>query len=105
MLFFLALSHAQKIIDRHADYLIGLKGNQGNFHAAVKNFFEQARNVDYEDTHVTSYLPTPEKSHGRVYTWEVYYDPNYLRGILGKMFAAQRIKSFLSERPDFPPLF
>lgn len=31
-------STAQKFLDHGGDYLIGLKGNQGNFHAEVQNF-------------------------------------------------------------------
>jgi predicted transposase YbfD/YdcC len=59
-------AHAQKILDHGADYLIGLKGNQGNFYAEAKNFFDQARDVEYEDVDVKRYIPSPEKGHGRI---------------------------------------
>jgi predicted transposase YbfD/YdcC len=59
-------ARAQQFLDHGADYLIGLKGNQGNFHAEVKNFFDQARNVEYEEVDVERYIPSPEKSHGRI---------------------------------------
>jgi predicted transposase YbfD/YdcC len=59
-------AHAQKFMDHGADYLIGLKGNQGNFHAEAKNFFDQARDAGYEDVDVERYLPSPEKGHSRI---------------------------------------
>jgi len=33
---------AASIIDQKADYILALKGNQGNLHKAVKQWFEQA---------------------------------------------------------------
>lgn len=63
---FANVTHAQKFLDHGADYLIGLKGNQGNFHAEAQNFFNQARAVAYEEVDVERYLPTPEKGHGRI---------------------------------------
>ena len=59
-------AHAQKFLDHGADYLIGLKGNQGNFHAEAKNFFDQARDVEYEEVDVERYISPPEKGHGRI---------------------------------------
>jgi len=57
---------AQQFLDHGADYLIGLKGNQGNFHAEAKNFFDQARDAEYEEVDVERYIPSPEKGHGRI---------------------------------------
>lgn len=34
---------AQTIIDKKADYILALKGNQGSLHNAVRKWFEQAR--------------------------------------------------------------
>ena len=59
-------TRVQQFLDHGADYLIGLKGNQGNFHAEAKNFFDQARGVEYEEVDVERYLPSPEKGHGRI---------------------------------------
>jgi len=59
-------TRAQQFLDHGADYLIGLKGNQGNFHAEAKNFFDQARDVEYEEVDVERYIPSPEKGHGRI---------------------------------------
>ena len=63
---FAHITTVQKFLDHGADYLIGLKGNQGNFHAEVKNFFDQARNIAYEEVDVERDLPSPEKGHGRI---------------------------------------
>jgi predicted transposase YbfD/YdcC len=57
---------AQQFLDHGADYLIGLKGNQSNFHAEAKNFFEQARDAEYEEVDVERYISPPEKGHGRI---------------------------------------
>lgn len=56
----------QKFLNQGADYLIGLKGNQGNFHAEVENFFSQARAAEYEEVEVERYVASPEKGHGRI---------------------------------------
>jgi len=38
---------AASIIDQKADYILALKGNQGNLHKAVKQWFEQARTQQF----------------------------------------------------------
>jgi len=38
---------AASIIDQN-DYILALKGNQGNLHKAVKQWFEQARTQQFE---------------------------------------------------------
>lgn len=63
---FAHITRAQQFLDHGADYLIGLKGNQGNFHAEVKNFFDQARDISYEDVDVERYISLAEKGHGRI---------------------------------------
>lgn len=63
---FAHVASAQKFLNHGADYLIGLKGNQGNFHAEAQNFFDQAREAEYEEVEVERYLPSPEKGHGRI---------------------------------------
>jgi predicted transposase YbfD/YdcC len=57
---------AQKFLDHEADYLIGLKGNQGNFHAEAKNFFDHARSVAYKEIDAERYISPLEKEHGRI---------------------------------------
>jgi len=56
----------QKFLNHGADDLIGLKGNQGNFHPEVQNFFSQAREAEYEEVEVEKYLASPEKGHGTI---------------------------------------
>jgi len=63
---FAHIPKAQKFLDHGADYLMGLKGNQGNFHAETENFFNQARDVEYEGVDVDRYVASPEKGHGRI---------------------------------------
>lgn len=63
---FAHISRAQQFLDHGADYLIGLKGNQGNFHDEAKNFFNQARDIKYEGVDVERYISSPEKGHGRI---------------------------------------
>lgn len=58
-------SIAQTIIEKKADYILALKGNQGRLHKAVKEWFEQARiqefaGIDY------SYYETIEANHDRI---------------------------------------
>jgi len=53
---------AASIIDQKADYILALKGNQGNLHKAVKQWFEQARSRGIEH----SYYETRESAHDRL---------------------------------------
>lgn len=39
---------ATKIRSKSADYVLALKGNQGNLHAEVVNYFNQAKAIDFE---------------------------------------------------------
>ena len=55
----------EEIVRRKADYIVGIKGNQGALEAEVRNFFEQAHCVEYEETGVTR-ARTIEKGHGRI---------------------------------------
>jgi len=58
------ISDTQQVIDRGADYIVGLKGNQPKLEAEVVNFFEQARAVDYDGVDVTITV-SEESGHGR----------------------------------------
>ena len=53
-----------EVLSRGADYIVGLKGNQANLEAEVINFFDQAREAQYEGV-VVSQTVTTEKGHGR----------------------------------------
>jgi predicted transposase YbfD/YdcC len=57
----------KKIIDKEADYVLSLKGNQGTLHNDVKSYFESNhkegfKNIDHD------YYETNEKNHGRLET-------------------------------------
>ena len=56
---------AQTIIDKKADYILSLKGNQGNLHKAVKQWFEQALKQGFEGIEY-SYHETIEANHDRI---------------------------------------
>lgn len=55
----------EEILRRKADYIVGIKGNQGTLEAEVRNFFEQAHSVDYEEVDMTR-AKTVGKGHGRI---------------------------------------
>lgn len=64
---------AQAILDGEADYVLALKGNQGNLSEAVRGLFGETkgREKEYDDVKVTSCRKT-EKAHGRVETREYF---------------------------------
>lgn len=53
------------IVEKGADYVISLKGNQGTLHEKTKDFFEEAREERFE-TVPHAYTETRESAHGRV---------------------------------------
>ncbi|HET9433802.1 MAG TPA: ISAs1 family transposase [Chitinophagaceae bacterium] len=60
----------QKIVEKEGHYVIALKGNQGMLQAEAINFFEQARQVEYEHVPCDRYSQT-EKGHGRIEEREI----------------------------------
>lgn len=57
---------AKKIVkDKKADYVLALKGNQGNIHDAVSGYFEDALKEKFAGVDHESYK-TVEKGHGRI---------------------------------------
>lgn len=58
---------AQAIVDKGADYVLGLKGNQGTLHEQVEEFFEIAEQHNYKGLEAKPY-ETCEKGHGRIET-------------------------------------
>ncbi len=55
------------IIDKGADYVLGLKGNQGTLHDDVKFYFEDCLRSGFKDT-VHDYHETIDGDHGRIET-------------------------------------
>lgn len=56
---------AEKIIDKKADYVLALKGNQPNLHNDVVDFFEDAEKTNFDGLKVKSCMTT-DKDHGRI---------------------------------------
>jgi predicted transposase YbfD/YdcC len=90
---------AEKIIDREADYLLGLKGNQGNLYEDVERLF-----ADLEDSHYKAYRfdydKTVNKDHGRIEIRECWTisDPEILQHLRGfanwkKLLTVSRIRA------------
>jgi predicted transposase YbfD/YdcC len=56
---------AQRIIDRGADYVLPVKGNQGNLEQAVEAFFDEHLEDDFARVQVSRF-ETEEQAHGRL---------------------------------------
>lgn len=56
---------AQKIIDRGADYVLPVKGNQGHLERDLRDWFDYAQQTDFQATTFT-YAKTINKGHGRI---------------------------------------
>jgi predicted transposase YbfD/YdcC len=55
----------QLIVNAGADFIVGIKGNQGNLEAEIRNDFEQANAIQYDSTELKCYK-TIDKGHGRI---------------------------------------
>jgi predicted transposase YbfD/YdcC len=60
-------SIAKKIIDKKADYIIALKGNQGTLHDDVKVFAAEQKAGGFKDTTISRH-ETVDGDHGRIET-------------------------------------
>ena len=58
---------ANTIIEQGADYVLALKGNQGNLHEDVQELFTSAREQDFKNVEHQFY-EVVEKGHGRIET-------------------------------------
>jgi predicted transposase YbfD/YdcC len=58
---------AQKIIDKKADYILALKGNQGTLRDDVERFANEQKAKDFNDTTVSRHK-TIDGDHGRIET-------------------------------------
>ena len=56
---------ATKIVDKEADYVLALKGNQGTLSEDVAQYFEWALKDQFQQTAYTSY-ETTDGEHGRI---------------------------------------
>lgn len=62
---------ASQIRNKGGDYVLALKGNQGNLHAEIVNFFDQALQATPEEAGCDHYI-SEEKSRGRLETREIW---------------------------------
>jgi len=62
---------AKQIIEQGGDYVLGLKGNQGQLHKDVKEFFEEALENQFKGVN-PSYHEESERGHGRVETRQIW---------------------------------
>ena len=71
---------AQKIIDKKADYVLALKGNQGTLRADVDLFIAEQKAVGFKDTTI-SRNETVDGEHGRIETraTTVIHDVDWLK--------------------------
>jgi predicted transposase YbfD/YdcC len=58
---------ASQIVDQGGDYVLSLKGNQGNLHKEVELLFEDAKQNKYEDLDPKTFT-TVDGEHGRIET-------------------------------------
>ncbi len=76
---------AQTIIDKKADYVLTLKGNQGSLHSCVRQWFKQAQAQGFEGIEY-SYYETIESNHDRNEIRKCWTVPVY---VLGGKYAQQ----------------
>jgi len=57
---------AKKIVDNGGDYLIALKGNQGNLHNDVSTFLESIQDNNVGGKNIERFETKIEKGHGRI---------------------------------------
>ena len=57
---------AEKIIDSEADYIMGLKGNQGTAHKEVEEFFTEALADEFRDVEHSFHETVDGSDHGRL---------------------------------------
>jgi predicted transposase YbfD/YdcC len=79
---------AQKIVDKKADYVLALKGNQGTLREDVELFATEQKANGFKDTKVSRH-ETVDGDHGRIET---------------RTYTAIHDVAWLQERHDWPEL-
>jgi len=71
---------AQKVLDKKADYIFALKGNQGSLRDDVELFANEQKATNFKDTTVTRHQ-TVDGDHGRIETRNitVFHDIDWLQ--------------------------
>lgn len=75
---------ARTIRDQQADYLLAVKGNQGDLEASFQTFFDAARCAQLQTT--GAHLETLEKDHGRIETRRYWVADNVFGLVDGKVW-------------------
>lgn len=72
---------AKEIIDKKADYVLSLKGNQSNMHNDIALYFQEALSSNFKDINV-DYYETVDGEHGRIEIrrYWITSDINWLQG-------------------------
>lgn len=55
----------KEIVEKEADYVISLKGNQGTLHQEIKDYLDWAERIEFKEIKY-DYCSTLEKGHGRI---------------------------------------
>ncbi len=71
---------ASKIIEKKADYILALKGNQGTLREDVELFADEQKALNYKDTTISTHQ-TVDGDHGRIETrnYTVIHDVGWLQ--------------------------
>jgi predicted transposase YbfD/YdcC len=71
---------ARKIIEKKADYIVALKGNQGTLREDVEVFVNEQKALEYKDTTISAH-ETVDADHGRIETrnYTVIHDVDWLQ--------------------------
>src|SRR5271169_6600278 len=71
---------ATKIIEKKADYIVALKGNQGTLREDVELFVDEQKALNYKDTTISTHQ-TVDGDHGRIETrnYTVIHDVDWLQ--------------------------
>ena len=56
----------KEIVEKKADYVISLKGNQGNLHQDIKDYLDWAERIKFKGIKYDYYETELEKNHGRI---------------------------------------
>ena len=64
--------NVKAVVEKGGDYVVVLKGNQGNFYTDVQDYFDENKLLIISSGYEGSYSLTREKSHSRIITNEYY---------------------------------
>src|SRR5215467_9522689 len=94
---------AQKVLDKNADYILALKGNQGTLREDVELFAAEQKANGFSDTKITQHK-TVDGDHGRIETrtYTVIHDVTWL-ATNGRDYKASSWSRASAKSPDQAP--